>query len=276
MTRGRRWLACAALLIATHLHAQEQTGKPVTPATRVLLIGNSLIYTNNLPGLLRSLARAQADGTRIDTETYVTPGAELADHWKQGLAQRALENGHWDVLVLQERGGLLACLESPSRKDEADCRNSVRTHRRFARLAEAKGIRVLLLGTWGPDSDWQDRLDRGLRRIAREIRATPVFAGTRLRERASRTTASTLFTDESLHPSLAASLIVTAMLYREITGRSPQARPLLMDFPLLPPGSRMVDNLPLERNEALNALTRPVTLAASELPALLEAAEPPP
>ncbi len=267
------------LLGAGIAHAAAQSPgnpPPQRPTLRVLLIGNSLIYTNNLPGLLRSLARAQDAGPLLETATYVIPGAELAQHWKSGAAVKALEQEHWDVVILQERGGLLACLASPAQKEQDGCRNSLRTHRRFAELAERRGARVLLLGTWGPDATWQDNLDRGLRQVARETGATPVMAGTRLRayEAASGGKPKSLFTDDSLHPSLPASLIVAAVLYREITGAPAKAANLRLDFPLLPPGARMGDNLPLERNEALNALARPVTLGAGELPPLLEAAQP--
>lgn len=269
------------LLGASLAHAGAQSPASAAserPTLRVLLLGNSLIYTNNLPGLLRSLARAQDAGPLIETETYVMPGAELARHWKSGAAAKALEHGHWDVVILQERGGLLACVASPAQKEQDACRNSLRAHRRFAELARQQGARVLLLGTWGPDASWQDNLDRGLRQVARETGATPVMAGTRLRAYAAKTgdKAKSLFTDDSLHPSLPASLIVAAALYREVAGKPAHAANLRLDFPLLPPGSRMDDNLPLERNDALNALTRPVTLGAAELPALLEAAEPAP
>ena len=265
------------LLGATIAHAAAQS--PVhapteRPTLRVLLIGNSLIYVNNLPGLLRSLARAQHDGPLIETETYVMPGAELTQHWKRGAAAKALRERHWDVVVLQERGGVLACAASPAQKEEDVCRNSLHAHRQFADLAEKAGARVLLLGTWGPDATWQDNLDRGLRQAARGTQAVPVFAGNRLRAYQQAHRDVILFTDDSLHPSLRASLIVTAALYREMAGHSARAMDLHLDFPLLPPGSRMDDNLPLERNEALNALTRPVTLGAGELPPLLEAAEP--
>lgn len=242
---------------------------------RVMLIGNSLIYTNNLPGLVRSLARAQDSGPHIETATYAMPGAELRQHWKNGGAAKALQDGHWDVLVLQERGGVLACLASPSQREHDDCRASARAHRHFVELARAHGTRVVLLGTWGPDGIWQDNLDRGLRQMARETGATPLMAGTRLRDYQAGHRQPPLFTDDSLHPSLTASLIVAAMLYREIAGQSAQPKNLLLDFPLLPPGSRMGDNLPLEDNAALNALAKPVTLDATELPALLQAAENP-
>ena len=85
-----------------------------------------------------------------------------------------------------------------------------------------------------------------------------------------------LFADASLHPSLPASLIVAAVLYREMIGMPAQAANLRLDFPLLPPGSRMGENLPLERNDALNALARPVNhnpailLQTQDLPPIYE------
>ncbi|MCL6712155.1 hypothetical protein [Pseudoxanthomonas sp. z9] len=266
----------ALLFMLLCLAAQAGAQAPERPILRVMLIGNSQIYVNNLPGLLRSLARAQGDGPLLETGTYVMPGAELVHHWKNGAATKALEREHWDVVVLQERGGLLACIASPTQKEQDDCRNSLRTHRRFAELARTHGARVLLLGTWGPDADWQENLDRGLRHVARMTNATPVLSGTRLRAYQQAHRDLVLFTDDDLHPSLSASLIVTATLYREIAGRPAQAADLRLDFPLLPPGSPMGDNLPLEQNAALNALIRPIALSAAELPPLLEAAEPAP
>ena len=276
-----RWLLLIGLCLASPLLAQTVAPTPSpTPhderPLRVMLIGNSLIYTNNLPGLLRSLARAQDSGPRIDTRSYVLPGADLQQHLRQATALSALQSQPWDVLVLQERGGLLACLDTLGQREDPACRNSVRAHKRFIEAAQAQHTRVILLGTWGPDGQWQDRLDHGLRQIARETGATPLYVGTRLRAYQSEHRELTLFTDDSLHPSLPASLLVAAALYREISGRSAQAKPLLLDFPLLPPGSRMDAQQPLESNAALNALARPVTLAASELPPLIQAAEPPP
>lgn len=271
-----KWLAALALCLLATVAGAQTPAPAVTNARavqRVLIVGNSLVYTNNLPGLLRSLARAQDSGPLIDTESYVMPGAELHQHWRSGQALAALQASHWDVLVLQERGGLLACLASQDQKDNGACRNSVRAHKQFVEAAKTAGTRVVLLGTWGPDAEYQERLDRGVRQLARETGATALLVGKRLREYQAAHRDRVLFTDDSLHPSLIASLIAAAALYREITGGPAQAHNLLLDFPLLPPGSRMGDNLPLERNDALNALTKPVTLSAAELPALIAAAE---
>lgn len=266
-----RRLACLILLMAAGI---AQAGAPETNAhspLRVMVVGNSLVYSNNLPGLLRSLARSQPDGPAIETESYVAPGEDLAGHWKRGAAARALQARHWDALVLQERGGTLACLESLGQKDEPACRASVRAHRQFAELAQKHGIRVLLLGTWGPDDQWQQRLDRALLRIARQIGATAVGAGARLRAYQSAHRATALFTDAALHPSLPASLMLAAMLYRDITGRSAQAHDVVLDVPLLRPLAALDGSEPLEHQNPIGAVADRTVVPAAELSPLLQA-----
>ena len=142
------------LLLLLPVLCRASTAAPATPASklRVLFVGNSLVYVNNLPRLLSALAASQAQGPSIETATFVAPGGNLAARWQDGNAAEALRNGAWDVLVLQERGGLLACMADADRKSETECRASQRAHRQFAELAKKRGVRVLLLATWGPDA----------------------------------------------------------------------------------------------------------------------------
>ncbi|MBP3984486.1 hypothetical protein J5837_08595 [Pseudoxanthomonas helianthi] len=245
-------------------------GAAERPVLRVLVVGNSLTYTNNLPGLLRALASAQENGPAISTTTYVLPGADLVWHWRNGTVAKAIDQGHWDMLVLQERGGILACLADSQHRGEPECLASSRAHRQFAELAGKKGVRVLLLGTWGPDATWQGNLDRGLRIAARSTQAKPVFAGTALRAYASSHPGQPLFTDAALHPTLPASLIVAAVLYRELAGQPAHARDLVLDFPLKPDASQLQGTSPMEPDPAF-AGERKVLPAATMAP-LLEAA----
>ena len=69
--------------------------------------------------------------------TYVAPGGTVAERWKDGHAAAALRGGKWDVLVLQERGGLLACLVDAEQRSQSECRASERAHKQFAELASA-------------------------------------------------------------------------------------------------------------------------------------------
>ena len=80
---------------------------------------------------------AQPTPVAIETQTFVAPGGTIADRWKDGHAAAALASGHWDVLVLQERGGLLACMVDPEQRTQSECRASDRAHRDFAAKAKA-------------------------------------------------------------------------------------------------------------------------------------------
>ena len=69
------------------------------------------------------------------------------------------------VAAQLDRVASLAAEELPA------CVASVAAHRKFAQLAKARGVRLIVLGTWGPDSIWQTRLSRGLRNLAKAIDA---------------------------------------------------------------------------------------------------------
>lgn len=269
-------MLAVALLWATSFPGVAGTPAPGQPEMRVLLVGNSLVYTNNLPGLLRALAAAQPGGPRIVTETYAAPGGTLAERWNDGEASAALAAGRWDAIVLQERGGLLACMVDREGRQQSDCRDSERAHREFAGLAASRGARTLLLATWGPDATWQLKLDRATRLLASRIapedaRATVVPAGSTLRLFATRHSEAETFPDGT-HPSTQASLIMAAQLYHTLTGRDAQAADIAIDFPLLPVNARVEPDTALERQAPIAGDGRTLVIQTATVAPLLRAA----
>jgi hypothetical protein len=74
---------------------------PVPPGTkRILFIGNSLTYGNNLPDIVQALAQSRKKSLLTDAVTL--GGASLEDHWNDGKARRAVARGGWSVVVLQQ------------------------------------------------------------------------------------------------------------------------------------------------------------------------------
>jgi hypothetical protein len=271
----------AWLLLAMALPTWAQTVAPA-PARelRVLFVGNSLTYVNNLPRLLHAMAASQPGRPAITTMTYAAPGGTVAERWADGHAAAALRDGHWDVLVLQERGGLLACLVDSERRQESECRASERAHRDFAELAGSRGSRVLLLATWGPDGDWQRRLDEAIRKLSGKLRAggtdvAVVPAGSTLRTWARRQPADAPAFPDGVHPGLPASLVMAAQLYRAVTGEDAQPHDLTIDFPLLPANALVKPDAPLESQAQLAGDGHGLLLKADALAPLLEAARDP-
>ena len=266
-----RVLMWCLLLCATSAPslAQEATQREF----HVLFVGNSLTYVNNLPATLRTLAAAQPQPVRITTATYVAPGGTLAERWKDGVAPAALRAGHWDAVVLQERGGLLACMVDTEQRAQPECRASERAHKDFAALAKAAGARTLLLATWGPDDTWQGKLDRAARQLAGRADAGVVPAATALRAWAAHNSQAATFPD-GVHPSVQATLIMAAQLFRAVTGAELQAADVTLDFALLPPMAAVKPDAPIEQQAQLAGDGRKVVVKADAMALLLHAAKP--
>ncbi|MEO6366225.1 MAG: hypothetical protein ABIO38_09310, partial [Luteimonas sp.] len=124
-----RLLLSVLLLLAAPCPPALSADDAARAEIRVLFVGNSLTYVNNLPRMVEALASSQPAGPRIETSTFVAPGGSLDERWKDGHASAAMVNGAWDVLVLQERGGLLACMADADKRQTTECRNSQRAHR---------------------------------------------------------------------------------------------------------------------------------------------------
>ena len=68
---------------------------------RVLFIGNSHTYVNDVPGSVRELA--QSAGYEIQTSTSVAAGYSLHDHTQRQETLDSINAGNWDIVVLQEQ-----------------------------------------------------------------------------------------------------------------------------------------------------------------------------
>jgi hypothetical protein len=68
---------------------------------KVLFIGNSYTYVNDLPGMLSRIAATAGAPPAIATEEVVQGSATLGDHWANGIAQQRIDEGQFTHVVLQ-------------------------------------------------------------------------------------------------------------------------------------------------------------------------------
>jgi hypothetical protein len=75
-------------------------GQGSTKKFRMLFVGNSLTYTNELPKLISSLAKA--NGKSVHTDILAFPNYALQDHWKDGKVQTMIAGGNYDFVIIQQ------------------------------------------------------------------------------------------------------------------------------------------------------------------------------
>ncbi|WP_420582325.1 SGNH/GDSL hydrolase family protein [Reichenbachiella sp.] len=66
----------------------------------ILFIGNSLTYTNDLPGLVRQLGKV--NGADIGVKSVTRGNYALIDHWNDGVIQKEIAAGQFDFVVVQQ------------------------------------------------------------------------------------------------------------------------------------------------------------------------------
>src|SRR6185295_3078149 len=99
---NRFFNASVAVLVAGGLLScsKDEATTPSGDATRVLFIGNSLTYTNDLPSMVEAVASAA--GMTFVTQSIALANYALIDHWNDGVAQGTIRNGNFDFVVLQQ------------------------------------------------------------------------------------------------------------------------------------------------------------------------------
>jgi len=91
----------SALLFGTGIACGAPVEPALTGGVRVLFIGNSLTYVNDLPGTLSSMALSVGDTIRV--ATVAQPNFALIDHYQGGSnALGTIAEGGWKYVVLQQ------------------------------------------------------------------------------------------------------------------------------------------------------------------------------
>lgn len=213
-----------ALLAATFLCAILRA-----QATRVLFIGNSYTYTNDLPGLFAQLAFSL--GEQVETGMSAPGGYTFIGHTQLAATQQLLAQGDWDFVVLQEQSQLPSF---PLEQVEAECFPYAAQLVQQARAANPCTEPVFLM-TWGRENgdaqnctSWppvctyagmQQLLRDRYVQMAVDNMAWCAPAGAVWREHRALHPSVQLYSDGS-HPSITGSYIAACTLFSTLFRRS--------------------------------------------------------
>jgi hypothetical protein len=178
-------------------------------ALNVLFVGNSFTARNDLPGLIARLAAARDHS--LAHRLISAGGASLRTHWNAGEAAKAIREGNYDAVVLQEQSTL-------------PVKNARRMHeniRLFDSAIKAAGAKTVLYMTWArehaPES--QQTITDAYTAIGRELAATVAPVGTAWQRFLAKYDQPALHDKDQSHPSPAGSYLAAcvflAALFRE-------------------------------------------------------------
>lgn len=233
--------AGAALLLVGASHATAGPG-PAPAHARLLFIGNSLTYVNDLPGMVARVA-AQAGYDGVETESIARPDFSLEDHWRDGTALARLAAQRFDFVVMQQ--GPSSLPESRAHLTEWSLR--------FAGPIRRAGAVPVLYMVWPAASRPGDfaGVAAAYRLAADTTHGLLAPAGLAWREAQARDASVPLYSRDGFHPSVAGTYLAALV----IAARTLHVRPL--DLPAVIPGAD-AEGVPAERVRELQRAAQAV------------------
>jgi hypothetical protein len=183
---------------------------------RVLFVGNSLTYTNDLPAVVRAIAAEAGDDLVVASATG--PNLALIDHLHGATdALARIRSGRWDYIVLQQGPTTVQM-----------CRDSlIGWTRAFDTLARAAGARPALLMTWPPAGEpgLFDASRGSFQEAARAVGGVFIPAGEAWRIALAADSGIGLYGPDGFHPSARGTWLTALVIFERLSGRDARTLP---------------------------------------------------
>lgn len=201
-------------LITTITFAQNQT--------KVLFIGNSLTYSNNLPGMLVELA--SAEGKNLEVDTWTLAGVSLRAHANSSDIYTKINQKKWDYVILQSDD--ITAFDDMY-NIEINCINKLLTGIR-SNHSESKVIYQMVFGLEnGVDipnegkysyEEYMNKIYTGTLYIANQLNLQIAPVGWAWKTARAEKSDIVLFAADGAHPALRGSYIGACVFYSTIFG----------------------------------------------------------
>jgi lysophospholipase L1-like esterase len=190
------------------------------PAQDVLFVGNSRMFENDMPAMVRAIADSAGAPVKYRVRMWARPGARFTDH-ADDARLGALLDRRWDLVLLQA--------ESGAHRGEARRAAFTRDGKRLVARAAAAGSRASLIVNWeygardyrgwsaAERAGYHDAIQRDYRALAAEARAGLIDVGGGWK--AVRAARPELRLDrDGNHPSTAGTYLTALIVYAALGG----------------------------------------------------------
>ena len=205
----------------------------VKDGDKILFVGNSHTYTNDLPGMFFEMAQAGGHGVDVydltegsyTLQRFSDPEDELGE-----ILTDALQSEPWDFVVLQENTN--AAVAFNAKKDMYPYA------RKLDEMIKAAGGQTAFLMTWAPEEGAgafsremvQGQLAAGYRTIAEELDALLIPGGEVFAKAFEQDEELQLWGEDGQHPSVEGTYLAACTAYALLFQETPVGNPYLADL----------------------------------------------
>jgi len=199
-----------SIFISSQTFAQEKKD-----TVRVLLVGNSYIYYNNLAQMI-GLITDSLD-TKIICKKSTIGAATLGQHWnsERGLnTKKIIANNKFDIVVIQDNS-----MWPLDHKDSLLLYGNL-----FCQYIRANGAKPYLYNTWAREKtpQTQSKINEAYSELAKAQSAVNVEVGSSFELARKTIPTMNLFHPDGSHPSAVGTFLIALSFIKKITGTLPK------------------------------------------------------
>lgn len=206
-------LMCASFAEAANWQPAQTDPSQCLKPQKILFIGNSYIYYNDLNAVVKKLAASAKPTVKLQTAPLVKGGATLEQHYSDPKTQSVLSKVKWDFVILQEQ----------STRPVVDTASFFEYARKMEAEVEEQGAKAVFFMTWAREHkpEMTSSLDKAYTQMGRELDAYVAPVGLAWAASLKANPEIKLYDEDKSHPNIHGTYLAACVFYATITGRSP-------------------------------------------------------
>lgn len=211
------------LLFIPILFCQSLFAAEAKDTLKVLFIGNSYVYYNNLAQL--TMVMSDSMDTKLICTKSTLGGGSLSDHWnsRKGLkTQQLLATKKYDVVILQDNS--MWPIEHPD--------SVLHYGKMFCQQINKTGAKIFIYNTWARKKtpETQKQINAVYAQLAENCKATVVPVGDCWAKMKEVNKEAELFHTDGSHPSYLGTFLASLCFVKKITGKLPSGYPKVFNY----------------------------------------------
>ena len=211
-----------ATVSCTGQTASKNAENKKADSLKVLFIGNSYTYFNNLPQILEKMAAGR--GEKLEAEMVVAGGATLRSLWNREQTVRTIRGKKWDFVVLQEQSTLGNGFLIGREGQKADPTNFYKYARLFDEEIKKSGAKTVFFLTWARENARpaeQEVLNNAYLSIGKELNALVAPVGIVWQKVRCENKNLKLYIPDGSHPNANGSYLAASVFYATFFQKNP-------------------------------------------------------
>ena len=190
-----------------------QADRSDSSVIRILFVGNSLTYYNDVPAMVGEIYSSIDQNLIIETDMLVEGGYSIEQHLNNSTLKQVLAESTYSVVILQDFGGWPLC----STNIDA-CSSSTNPLSNAVELVKLFDARPIWYSTYHNHPAFQRELSDEVRRIAVQLDVEVADVGAALQAFISTNDSTEVFLPNN-HPNTLGSWIAAATIVRSLIGK---------------------------------------------------------